>query len=104
MAALGENRARLRAALDDAAVKQRYIEKGDAILAQGIFGSPQMPFRGEFFGARSTQGRAGEGGVTSRPVGRSVLRVITYDRGAILPSPRNISRRMAHTARALIGW
>jgi 2-hydroxychromene-2-carboxylate isomerase len=48
-AALGEDRARLRAALDDAAVKQRYIEKGNAALARGIFGSPQVVFRGELF-------------------------------------------------------
>lgn len=48
-AAAGENRARLRAALDNAAVKQRFIEKGNAILAAGIFGSPQMVVRGELF-------------------------------------------------------
>jgi 2-hydroxychromene-2-carboxylate isomerase len=48
-AALGEDRAKLRAALDDPAVKQRYVEKGNAILARGIFGSPQMVFRGELF-------------------------------------------------------
>jgi 2-hydroxychromene-2-carboxylate isomerase len=48
-AAAGEDRARLRAALDDGAVKQRYIEKGNAILAEGIFGSPQIRFRGELF-------------------------------------------------------
>ena len=48
-AACGEDRAKLRAALDDAAVKQRYIDKGSAILAEGIFGSPQVVFRGELF-------------------------------------------------------
>jgi len=48
-AATGEDRAKLRAALDDAAVKQRYIDKGSAILAQGIFGSPQIVYRGELF-------------------------------------------------------
>ena len=48
-AAAGEDRAKLRAALDDAAVKQRFIDKGSAILAEGIFGSPQMVFRGELF-------------------------------------------------------
>jgi len=48
-AAAGEHRAQLRQALDDAAVKQRYIDKGNAILAQGIFGSPQVVFRGELF-------------------------------------------------------
>ena len=48
-AATGEDRAKLRAALDDAAVKQRYIDKGNAILAEGIFGSPQIVFRGELF-------------------------------------------------------
>jgi len=48
-AAAGEDRAKLRAALDDAAVKQRFIEAGNAILAKGIFGSPQMVFRGELY-------------------------------------------------------
>jgi 2-hydroxychromene-2-carboxylate isomerase len=48
-AAMGEDRAKLRAALDDAAVKQRFIDKGGAILAQGIFGSPQIVLRGELF-------------------------------------------------------
>lgn len=48
-AALGEDRAALRAALDDPALKQRFIEAGNAILAKGIFGSPQMTFRGQLF-------------------------------------------------------
>ena len=48
-AATGEDRAKLRAALDDAAVKQRYIDKGNAILTEGIFGSPQIVFHGELF-------------------------------------------------------
>lgn len=48
-AAAGEDRAKLRAALDDAGVKQRFVDKGNAILAQGIFGSPQVLFRGELF-------------------------------------------------------
>ncbi len=48
-AAAGEDRARLRAALDDAAVKQRFVDKGAAVLAQGVFGSPQIVFRGEMF-------------------------------------------------------
>lgn len=48
-ASLGEDRAALRAALEDAAVKQRFIEAGNATLAKGIFGSPQMVFRGELF-------------------------------------------------------
>ena len=48
-AAAGEDRAKLRAALDDAAVKQRFIERGNAVLAKGIFGSPQAVFRGELF-------------------------------------------------------
>ncbi len=48
-AAAGEDRAALRAALDDAAVKQRYIDKGSAVLAAGIFGSPQIVFRGALF-------------------------------------------------------
>lgn len=30
-------------------MKQRYIDKGNAILAQGIFGSPQIVFKGEIF-------------------------------------------------------
>lgn len=48
-AALGEDRARLRAALDDAAVKQAFVEAGNAVLAKGIFGSPQMVYRGELY-------------------------------------------------------
>jgi len=48
-AASGEDRAQLRAALDDPTVKQRFIERGNAILAEGIFGSPQAVFRGELF-------------------------------------------------------
>jgi 2-hydroxychromene-2-carboxylate isomerase len=48
-AACGEDRAKLRAALDDGAVKQRFIEKGNAVLALGIFGSPQIVFNGEIF-------------------------------------------------------
>jgi 2-hydroxychromene-2-carboxylate isomerase len=48
-ASVGEDRARLRAALDDVAVKQRFIEKVNAVLAKGIFGSPQIVFRGELF-------------------------------------------------------
>jgi len=48
-AALGEDRARLRAALEDAAVKQRFIEKGNALLSAGIFGSPLVSYRGELF-------------------------------------------------------
>lgn len=48
-AAAGEDRARLRAALDDASVKQRFIDKGAAVLAAGIFGSPQAVFRGELY-------------------------------------------------------
>jgi 2-hydroxychromene-2-carboxylate isomerase len=46
---MGEDRAKLRVALDDAAVKQRFLEAGNAILAKGIFGSPQMVFRGELY-------------------------------------------------------
>jgi len=38
-----------RDALDDAGVEQRFVDKGSAILAQGIFGSPQIVFRGELF-------------------------------------------------------
>lgn len=48
-AALGEGHAMLRAALDDSAVKQRFIEKGKEALAKGIFGSPQVLYRGELF-------------------------------------------------------
>lgn len=48
-AGVGEDRTRLRAALDDAAVKQRFIAVGNEILAKGIFGSPQFVFRGELF-------------------------------------------------------
>ena len=47
--ATGEDRAKLRAALDDAAVKQRFVEKVAAVLDAGIFGSPQIVFRGELF-------------------------------------------------------
>ncbi|MCW5772682.1 MAG: 2-hydroxychromene-2-carboxylate isomerase [Rhodospirillaceae bacterium] len=48
-AAAGEDRAMLRAALDDAAVKQRFIAAGNEVLAKGVFGSPQVVFRGELF-------------------------------------------------------
>jgi 2-hydroxychromene-2-carboxylate isomerase len=48
-AAAGEGHAMLRAALDDSAVKQRFTEKGSATLAQGVFGSPQIVYRGELF-------------------------------------------------------
>ncbi|MBI4756803.1 MAG: 2-hydroxychromene-2-carboxylate isomerase [Betaproteobacteria bacterium] len=39
-AVLGEDRARLAAALEDPAVKQRLREANDAALARGVFGSP----------------------------------------------------------------
>jgi 2-hydroxychromene-2-carboxylate isomerase len=48
-AAVGEDRAALRVALDDPGVKARYQEKVNAALAAGIFGSPQILFRGELF-------------------------------------------------------
>ena len=48
-AACGEDRAAIRAALDDAAVKQGLVAKVDAALAAGVFGSPQMVLNGAIF-------------------------------------------------------
>ncbi len=48
-ATLGEDGAAMRSALDDPAVKQRFIAANDAAFAAGIFGSPQMVLRGELF-------------------------------------------------------
>jgi 2-hydroxychromene-2-carboxylate isomerase len=39
----------VRAALDDPAVKQRFADRVNDVLARGIFGSPQILFRGELF-------------------------------------------------------
>jgi hypothetical protein len=40
-------------------VKQRFIEKGNAVLTRGVFGSPQIVFNGEIFwgGSISSRGR-----------------------------------------------
>lgn len=48
-AGVGEDRAALRAALDDAAVKQAFIAANNGTFAAGIFGSPQVVFSGELF-------------------------------------------------------
>jgi 2-hydroxychromene-2-carboxylate isomerase len=48
-AAVGEDGEAVRAALDDPAVKQRFADRVNDVLARGIFGSPQILFRGELF-------------------------------------------------------
>jgi 2-hydroxychromene-2-carboxylate isomerase len=48
-AGTGEDRAALRAALDDPEVKKRFIDASTEAFAKGIFGSPQMIVRGEVF-------------------------------------------------------
>lgn len=45
----GQDRAAIRAALDDPEVKKLFIDAGNDAFAKGIFGSPQMVYRGEIF-------------------------------------------------------